>query len=81
MPKPKSMSLAANQEASEDLELDPILWGLLEKLPEPGAIWDKPERVKWLQLFQLTLEMLYPDAEPTATNTPPGPKAMQPAQG
>lgn len=64
MPKPKSMSQVASHDPNGDLELDPIIVGLLERMPEAGEVWDKPERAKWLQLLGLSLDMIYRDKEP-----------------
>ena len=64
MPKPKSMSQVVSVEPNGDLELDPIIVGLLEKLPLAGEAWEKQDRAKWLQLFGLSLDMIYKDKEP-----------------
>jgi len=41
--------------------LDPLIEGLLDRLPPPGAIWSTEKRKKWLQTFEANLEIIYPE--------------------
>lgn len=49
--------------------LDPLIQGLLARLPPPGEEWSTEKRKKWLLTFEANLEMIYP--------TPDGEKLMQ----
>jgi hypothetical protein len=40
--------------------LDPLIAGLLDRLPPAGEIWSIEKRKKWLQTFEANLEMIYP---------------------
>jgi len=67
MPKPKSTSRAVShevQESIEAMELDPIVKGLLERLPAPGDEWPKTERQKWLNILSNVLDLIYVEPEP-----------------
>jgi hypothetical protein len=41
-------------------DLHPFLQGLLRELPEEGAAWTGDKRGRWLQMAELTVDMLYP---------------------
>jgi hypothetical protein len=43
--------------------LDPLIIGLLDRLPPPGESWSIEKRKKWLQTFEANLEMIYPSEE------------------
>jgi len=43
--------------------LDPLIGGLLDRLPPPGQPWQMEKRKKWLQTFEANLEMIYPADE------------------
>ena len=73
MPKPKSIQHPGSHEVNEDLNLDPIIVGLLEKMPETGGEWDKQDRQKWIQLFTLTIDYIYKDKSPQPAQAPPRP--------
>ena len=71
MVKQKSTSRAASQEAEEENELeavklDPIIKGLLERLPAPGDYWPKAERQKWLNILSNVLDLIYLEPESPA---------------
>jgi hypothetical protein len=40
--------------------LDPLIQGLLARLPPTGEAWSAEKRKKWLQTFEANLEMIYP---------------------
>jgi len=48
------------------MELDPIILGLLERLPAPGDDWPKAERQKWLNILSNVLDLIYLEPEPPA---------------
>jgi hypothetical protein len=43
--------------------LDPLIEGLLDRLPPPGESWPDDKRKRWLQTFEANLEMIYPSDE------------------
>jgi hypothetical protein len=45
--------------ATSPLRLHPFIEGLLRELPENGATWSADKRDRWLQMAQLTVDMLY----------------------
>jgi hypothetical protein len=40
--------------------LDPLIEGLLSRLPPPGEIWSTDKRKKWLETLEANFEMIYP---------------------
>jgi hypothetical protein len=67
MPKPKSTSRLAPPEADEEYEtsrLDPIIKGLLDRLPAPGDEWSQQDREQWLQVLRLAFALIYHEPEP-----------------
>ena len=38
---------------------DPLIRGMLDRLPAPGSVWDYDKRVRWLQIFASNLDMVY----------------------
>lgn len=45
---------------SGSAHLDPLIVGLLDRLPTPGSAWSEDKRRKWLQTLEANLEMIYP---------------------
>ena len=46
---------------------DPLIHGLLVRLPEPGEVWPHEKRARWLQILASNFEMVYlPDDAPDA---------------
>jgi hypothetical protein len=45
------------------MELDPIINALLEHLPPPGDYFSPDDRKRWLQIMELSFDMIY-DSEP-----------------
>jgi hypothetical protein len=43
--------------------LDPLIQGLLARLPSPGEEWSSDKRKKWLLTFEANLEMIYPQPD------------------
>jgi hypothetical protein len=46
--------------------LDPIIDALLEHLPAPGDYFSKDDRKRWLQIMELSFDIIYDDSEPVA---------------
>ena len=42
-------------------ELDPIIKGLIDRLPDAGSLWPSKERELWLQILQSAFELVYKD--------------------
>lgn len=49
----------------EPPDVDPIIAGLLKRLPKPGAVWPEAERKLWLQLFEGSFKLIYRDSAAT----------------
>jgi hypothetical protein len=47
--------------------LDPLIQGLLSRLPNPGESWSPDKRQKWLQTLAANLEMIYPPNDDSPT--------------
>jgi len=56
--KPKS---SGNENNVEPAELDPIIEGLLLRLPDPGAYWPPQDRQHWITLLQGAFSVIYKD--------------------
>jgi hypothetical protein len=48
--------------------LDPLIAGLLDRLPPPGESWSEDKRKRWLQTFEANLEMIYPSEQKKQSN-------------
>jgi hypothetical protein len=44
--------------------IDPIIAGLLARLPKTGAAWPEADRKLWLQLLEGSFKLIYKDASP-----------------
>jgi hypothetical protein len=54
-----------------DMELDPIISALLEHLPPPGDYFSKEDRKLWLQIVELSFDLIYDnEPQPMATDEP-----------
>lgn len=77
MPKAKSMSLRDSLDPNgAPLPLDPIIEGLLDRLPEYGSVWPKSKREAWLNILRQSFDLLYEDggevkAQPRDASMPP----------
>ena len=61
----------AELDAVNGAALDPIIDALLEHLPSPGDYFSKDERKKWLQMIELSFDLIYDDEpQPEATDEP-----------
>jgi hypothetical protein len=45
-------------------KMDPIIQGLFERLPRPGAVWKADERQAWLTMMQQAFNVIYLAVEP-----------------
>ena len=45
------------------LEIDPIIRGLLARLPKTGDVWPESERTPWLELLKGSFKLIYKDKE------------------
>ena len=43
-------------------EIDPIIGGLLKRLPETGDVWAEADRKLWLRLLAGSFKLIYKDA-------------------
>lgn len=54
-------------------DVDPIIAGLLKRLPESGAEWPESERKLWLQLLEGSFKLIYRDKIAAMPSVPPPP--------
>ena len=52
-----------NKGGASDLEVDPIISGLLKRLPQSGSVWSADQRKLWLDLLSGSFELIYKDKE------------------
>jgi hypothetical protein len=52
--------------SNEPPEIDPIIQGLLARLPRSGDIWPEAERKLWLQLLEGSFKLIYKDKDTNA---------------
>lgn len=45
----------------KQFDVDPIIRGLLERLPRSGEVWPDQERKLWLQLLEGSFKLIYKD--------------------
>jgi hypothetical protein len=56
-------------------DIDPIIEGLLRRLPESGDVWPEADRKLWLQLLEGSFKLIYKDKTlPPSPELPPLPK-------
>jgi hypothetical protein len=48
-------------------DIDPIILGLLARLPQSGDVWPEAERKLWLELLSGSFKLIYKDKD-EATN-------------
>ncbi|GJL93488.1 hypothetical protein [Hyphococcus sp.] len=46
-------------------DIDPIIEGLLKRLPKAGSVWPESEREVWLDLLKGSFKLIYSQKEPT----------------
>ena len=47
----------------EPPSIDPIIAGLLKRLPKSGEVWPEAERKLWLQLLEGSFKLIYKEKE------------------
>jgi hypothetical protein len=52
-------------DGGEQVDIDPIIRGLLARLPKSGDVWPEAERKLWLELLAGSFKLIYEDAPPT----------------
>jgi len=53
------LDLCSPQEGSTVKSTDPLIQGLLNRLPEPDSIWPLNDRVKWLRTAAYAFGLMY----------------------
>jgi len=53
------LDLCSTQECSTVTSPDPLIQGLLNRLPEPDSIWSLNDRVKWLRTAANIFGLIY----------------------
>ena len=48
-------------------EVDPIIQGLLARLPQTGAVWPQTDRKLWLELLEGSFKLIYKEAPSSKT--------------
>jgi len=51
------------QERMTDKSLDPLIQGLVNRLPEPDSIWSLNDRIKWLRTAANIFGLIYESGE------------------
>lgn len=74
--KPKSQSQAEPPEPNGPA-LDPIIDALLDHLPAPGDYYAKEDRKRWLQLMELSFDLIYDDEPPAPEGVSDGATDVQ----
>lgn len=57
--------------------IDPIIAGLLARLPKSGDVWPESERKLWIQLLEGSFKLIYEDTSPSALPPVPVPLPKQ----
>jgi hypothetical protein len=79
---PKAKVSQAELDAANGQALDPIIDALLEHLPAPGDYFAADERKKWLQMMELSFDLIYDDEpQPEATDEPATRTGLHPHGG
>jgi hypothetical protein len=73
-PKEKPEPKRSNGNDGDPPDVDPIIQGLLARLPKSGSVWPVAERKLWLDLLEGSFKLIYKDAS-TGPQIPPPPKA------
>jgi hypothetical protein len=47
-------------------DIDPIILGLLARLPKSGDVWPEAERKLWLELLSGSFKLIYKDKDEAA---------------
>lgn len=66
IPDVAAPSLVAFSAGGSDRGLDPLIQGLVDRLPEPGTKWELEKRARWLQTLAANFDMVYEADAPAA---------------
>ncbi|HEX3451272.1 MAG TPA: hypothetical protein VHS97_23665 [Isosphaeraceae bacterium] len=69
MPKAKAFTTEPNDNGHQ---LDPIVDGLLDRLPAPGDVFMPADRQLWIKIMTDVFQLIYLDKEPETTETDGG---------
>jgi len=47
-----------------DLQIDPIIHGLLLRLPDSGEVWTETERKLWMEIIETSFKLIYKEPDP-----------------
>jgi hypothetical protein len=56
-------SIGGEVEAFDLSKIDPIIAGLLHRLPRQGATWPEAERKLWLGLMEQSFKLIYRETD------------------
>jgi hypothetical protein len=63
MDKPRAlMCWNPDHEEPEDIDLDPLLLGMVLRLPKMGVEWSYDDRTRWIMMFYAIADGLYPES-------------------
>jgi hypothetical protein len=68
-PNPAKESAAESSRRRLMLRVDPLIRGLLLRLPEPGRPWPDAERKEWMTTLEANLKLVYPNGPIAAPGT------------
>ena len=71
MPERKQKGSGSGEGGGGDKEIDPIIRGLLDRLPSPGDVWPDTERKLWLQLLEGSFKLIHKDVPAAEEGTEP----------
>ncbi|WP_290815303.1 hypothetical protein [Ferrovibrio sp.] len=61
--EPNKKSNISESSTTSGANLDPLIEGLLRRLPDPGSDWDYNKRVQWLRTLIANLDVVYPSVD------------------
>jgi hypothetical protein len=64
-------------DGGDHAEIDPIIQGLLARLPKSGDVWPEPERKLWLELLAGSFKLIYKNA-PSDSGVAESPTTKEP---
>ena len=71
---------APGQDGGDPPVIDPIIEGLLKRLPKTGDVWPEDDRKLWLGLLEGSFKLIYKNAA-AKISRPPGDAEFRKAQG
>jgi hypothetical protein len=78
MDQPRSlMCWKPGADMPEDIEIDPLLLGLILRLPKMGGTWTHAERMSWITMFNAIVDGLHPESVTAIKDAPEPPKASR----